>query len=141
MIIFIIAFIIVLYLALILCMLLNMKSLDSSRKALYIVIGILVMLGITFIVCRISTSSISFPDAKALENAKTLITFLFAPINGLLVLPYFVSTINKKEENLIDHVQTQKRFLFLAIFFILCLFVETGYIHDFLNGSIAMINK
>ena len=65
---------------------------------------------------------------------------LFRSINGIIVIPQLAKVIEKISEDEIDKKTASRKFLIIAIIFIVCVIIECGYMKDIQKGIINIYN-
>ena len=116
----------------------NLGNLEKSKKAIYIVVGIIIFYFITFIVFQIAKRNIVIDDNQIQSQVQNILVTVFAGLNGIVVMPQIAKTIDKIREDEIDQKQLQKRIIILIAVFIICLIFETGYMKDTQEGILKM---
>ena len=116
----------------------NLGNLEKSKKAIYIVVGIIISYFITFIVFQIAKRNIVIDDNQIQSQVQNILVTVFAGLNGIVVMPQIAKTIDKIKEDEIDQKQLQKRIIILIAIFIICLIFETGYMKDTQEGILKM---
>ncbi len=72
--------------------------------------------------------------------SKTLI-LIFTGLNTLVILPYSANIVDKIFEEEIERNKANKRIIILVIIFLLCIFVEKGYLKNTQEGIINRYNN
>lgn len=114
----------------------NMYNYDKSSKIKLIIIGFIITLIITVIICFISTRKIN-ANANYISVARNTSILLFAPINAIISLPYIYNILNKYKDERISEAQLKKRILIFSIILIFIFIFELSYIKDFETGIIS----
>ena len=90
---------------------------------------------LTTIVYWISTNNIEISEVS--ETGKNLITFLFVPINGLLILPIFAKSYYSYKMGTLNSNILKKRGIFLGVILLILLVIECIY---FKNIQVQVVN-
>lgn len=98
---------------------------DKKDRVIFIAIGIAIMYILTSIVYWFSSKGIEMKEIS--ETGKNLITFLFVPINGIVVLPIFAKAYSKYKMGKIQSQHLRNRAILLAIILFMILVIECGY--------------
>ena len=112
-----------------------LKDVDKKEKFIFIAVGVAVMYGITAFVHWISIQGLDemYKDGVA----KDIVTFLFVPINGLIILPALASSYNSYKQNKLSLNMLGKRMSVLLIPFAIVLVLERIFIK---NVQVAVTN-
>lgn len=112
-----------------------LKDVDKKEKFIFIAVGVAVMYGITAFVHWISIQGL---DGMYKEGvAKDIVTFLFVPIDGLIILPALASSYNSYKQNKLSLNMLGKRMSVLLIPFAIVLVLECIFIK---NVQVAVTN-
>jgi len=117
----------------------NIPAFEKQHKVRFIVIGILVTLILTFLICSNVAGKITEYPKELVNTTKNVAILIFSPINLIILIPYLGNILSKSREDLIDDDQLKKRFIILAIILVILIIVERGYIKNFYLGSLLSI--
>lgn len=127
--------IIILYLVLFFWIWNSTQGFESKQKrVVYIVVGTLVMLFITFILFSISTNGINYTNEKIFSATKKISILLFTPINGYLTLPFIAKRVSDIKYGEADDEKTKRRIIIQMIIIIALFIAEIVFLKDFQNG-------
>ncbi len=115
----------------------NTNSFEPKKRILYIIVGIIIMYGITSIICAIDTNGIQIESEQALEDTINVIKIIFTPINAMIVLSSIGNTMGKAKDQEITTDKAGKRLVIIFILFIIILIFETNYIKEFITGVLG----
>lgn len=132
---------IIIYIVAIVAIYYNINELDKNQKIIFIIVGIIVVLILTTIICSITSSQIKIGNKEQIKITKTTAILIFSPINAIIFLPFVGNTLNKYKEENIDNEKIKKRLILLGVLVIIVMMIELGYIKDFQNGLLASIKK
>ena len=135
----IILFILILNIVSIVLMYYSLGDLTKKEKLIYIVVGTAIMYMLTSIVYWLSTRDIEITEVS--ERGKDLITFLFVPINGIIILPLLAKSYNKLKYGNLDKSIFLKRGLLLGIVLIIALIIEYMYFKNIQEQVVTMLNQ
>ena len=135
----IILFILILNIVSIVLMYYSLGDLTKKEKLIYIVVGTAIMYMLTSIVYWLSTRDIEITEVS--ERGKDLITFLFVPINGIIILPLLAKSYNKLKYGNLDKSIFLKRGLLLGIVLIIALIIECMYFKNIQEQVVTMLNQ
>ena len=116
-----------------------LEDADKKDKVIFIAIGIAVMYMLTSLIYWISSRGIEVKEIS--ETGKNLLTFLFVPINGILVLPILAKSYRRYKTGRINGNHLRNRAILLGILLLIVLIVECIYFKDIQNGVINMLNE
>ena len=116
-----------------------LSSLEKKERIIFIVIGIAVNYILTSFVYWLSTKNISIKEVS--ETGKNVITFLFVPINSIIILPILAKSYDKYKNGKLSINNFKNRGIILAIILAIALIVEYSYFKDIQNGVIKLIEQ
>ena len=119
----------------------NLGNIEKPRKILFIFIGLLIMYLITVLLYHLSSSDITYPSEEVQKTVSNTLILVFTGLNSLILLPFTANVFDKILEEEIEKNQAQKRFIVILIIFLVCIFVETGYLKDTQEGIINIYNE
>jgi len=119
----------------------SLGFIETPKKIIYIFVGAIIMYIITSILFNLSKTGIQYPTAEIQGNVKNVLVIIFTGLNGIIVMPQIGKILDKINEDEIDKKQLQKRLLILCVIFIICLFVESGYMKDTQEGILRIYNS
>mgnify|MGYP005782254553 FL=1 len=134
----ILLFILILNIVSIVLMYYSLGDLGKKEKLIYIVVGTAVMYIITSIVYWFSTRGIEVTEVS--ERGKDLITFLFVPINGIIMLPLLAKSYSKLKYGNLDKNVFLKRGIVLAVILLIVLIIECIYFKNIQQEVVNMLN-
>ena len=115
----------------------NTNSFEPKKRILYIIIGMIIMYGITSLICAIDTSGIQVENEQALNDTIGVIKMIFTPINAMVVLSSLGNTFGKAKDQYITTDKAGKRLVIILIAFIVIVIFEINYIKDFITGVLG----
>ena len=116
----------------------SLGDIDKKRKIIIILIEILILYIITLIIFAISKNGINYTSKQAENDIKNVMVIIFTGINALIVMPYINKQIIRLKENEIEKEKLVKKSIILCVIFVICLFIECGYMKDTQKGIIKM---
>ncbi len=114
----------------------SLSLIERPKKLIFILLGTIIVYGITFIVFQITKGNITYPDIELQAQVQNILILIFTGINGIIVLPQIAKIADKIIGNEVEKEKIQKRILILALIFIICLIFESGYMKDIQEGII-----
>ena len=121
----------------------SLGEIEKPKKIAVIVIGVLITYIITTIVFAISKNGIDYQSIMGENEIKMAITAIFTGLNLLILLPYISKQLNKIHEGEIEQKEFLRKMAILAIIFIICMWIECGYVKNTQAGilRIYQLNK
>lgn len=132
---------IAIYIIAILMVTTNIYEFKKEQKLNFIIIGIFVILIITWLIVAFSSNGIEVGEERFLKTAKMVSVLLFAPINTIFAMPYLGNVLNKYKQERLKPEQVQKRLLILGIVLVFVIIVEANYIKTFEIGLLGNVIK
>ncbi len=119
----------------------NLGNIEKPRKIAFMIIGLLIMYGFTAILYTISSSNIAYPSEEIQKTVSNTLILVFTGLNALIFLPFIANLVDKILEEEIDKKQAKRRIIILLIIFVICVFVEKGYLGSTQEGIINIYNE
>lgn len=119
----------------------NLGNIEKTRKVAFIIIGLLIMYGLTVILYNISSSNITYPSDEIQKTVFNTLILVFTGLNALIFLPFIANLLDKILEEEIEKNKVQKRIIILLMIFVICIFVEKGYLESTQEGIINIYNE
>ena len=136
----IISIIIAIYVLLIAWIWNNLGAIDKTKKILIILIGIVIVYVITLIVFNISKSGVNYEQKIMEKDIRRILVTMFTGLNSLIILPFIAKIIERIHENQIEQKEVFKKLSIIVIIFVICMFLECGYMKDTQQGILDMVN-
>ena len=137
--IFILIFIIILNVVAIVLTYHCLGDLLKKERLIFVVVGLAIMYALTSIVYWISTNGIEITEVS--ETGKNLITFLFVPINGLIMLPLLAKSYYKYKTGGLDKSVLLKRGAVLGVLLFIVLIFECMYFKNIQEQVVRLIQE
>ena len=116
-----------------------LKNIENKEKMIFIVVGIAIIYILTSIVYWISTIGIEMSEVS--EIGKNLITFLFVPINSLVILPLLAKSYIKLKFGNVDKKVFFNRGLVLSTIMLILLIIQCIYFKNIQVQVIDFVNR
>ena len=116
-----------------------LSDLEKKDKVIFIAVCVAIIYMLTTFVYWISTKSIAVKEVSDL--GKNLITFLFVPINTLVVVPLFAKSYNKYKTGFLAFDKLKNRGIVLGAILLIILVIECFYFKNVQNTVITLIEK
>ena len=134
---FIIIGIIITYLVVIIWTWSSLEDIEIPKKILIIFSGIIVVFLITQIVFSISKNKIIYQNGNVERSISQVIVLLFTGLNSL-VLPIICKNIKKRANEEIENNVLKLRMIIILAVFLMCLYLECGYMTDIQQGILQI---
>lgn len=134
---FIIIGIIIIYLLVIAWSWNSLEDTETPKKLLIIFAGIVAVFLITQIVFSMSKSGVNYENNDIEKSVGQVIVLLFTGVNSL-VIPFITRTFKKKENGEIEDNVFKVRMIIICVIFLICLFLECGYMTDTQEGILRV---
>lgn len=135
---FIVSTAIIVYLILIAWTWQSLGLIERTKKLIFMVIGIILMYGITQFIFQIAKGGIDYQNVEMQKNVQNMLVGIFTGINGIIVMPQMAKMLDKIKEGQIKKEELIKRILILMTIFIVCLIFESGYMKDTQEGILKV---
>lgn len=116
-----------------------LSNVEKKEKIIFIAMGIAIIYILTSFVYWISTKDVAIKEVS--ETGKNLITFLFVPINGIIILPIFAKSYGKYKIGSLELDKLKNRGIVLVMILAILLILEYIYFKDIQNSVIDIIEK
>ena len=114
---------------------------NVTAKIMFIVISTLLILLITFILFNISKNSIQYPNESMIKDVRNILVLTFAPVNGIIIIPFIAKQISRVRENSIEEDELKKKIILMSIIFILILILECMYLKNTQIGILKILEN
>ena len=119
----------------------NLGNIEKPRKVIFIVIGLLIMYAFTVVLYHSSSSNIAYPSEEIQKTVSDTLILIFTGLNTLIFLPFIANLMDKILEEEVEKQQSKKRIIILLVIFVICVFVEKGYLENTQKGIINIYNE
>ena len=119
----------------------NLGNIEKPRKIAFILIGLCITYLITIVLYNISSTDMTYPSEEIKKTVSNTLILIFTGLNALIFLPFIAYLFDNILEEEIEKNQAQKRMIVIFIIFVVCVFVENGYLKDTQEGIINMYNE
>ena len=116
-----------------------LSDLEKKDKVIFIAVCVAIIYMLTTFVYWSSTKSVAVKEVSDL--GKNLITFLFVPINTLVVVPLFAKSYNKYKTGFLAFDKLRNRGILLGAILFIILIIECVYFKNVQNTVITLIEK
>ncbi len=116
----------------------SLGDLAKSKKAAFIVIGLVVIYIITTIVFFISQNGVQYENEESIGTIKNVLVAIFAGINGIILLPQMAKILDNAKEGKIEKNQLRNRIILWLVVLLICLIFECGYMKDTQEGILEI---
>ena len=116
-----------------------LSNVEKKEKLITIAIGIAVIYVLTSFVYWLSTKDIEIKEVS--DMGKNLITFMFVPINSIIILPILAKSYNKYKIGRLASEYFKNRVVVLSVLLVIILIIEFFYFKDSQKGVITLIEN
>ena len=119
----------------------NLGNIERPRKIAFIIIGLAIIYLITLIIYNFSNPDIIYPSEEIEKYVSNVLIMIFTGLNSLILLPFIANLFDKILEEEIEKEQVKKRLIIILVIFVICIFIEKGYLKDTQEGIINIYNE
>ena len=119
----------------------NLGNIEKPRKVAFIIIGLFIMYIFTMILYHFSSPNSTYPNEEMQKTVSNTLILVFTGLNALIFLPFIANLLDKILEEEIGKQKAQRRIIILLIIFVICIFVEKGYLESTQEGIINIYNE
>lgn len=119
----------------------SLGTIEKTKKTAFIFIGSIIMYLLTLIIFNISKNGVDYQNINVQGAVRNILVAIFTGINGIVTMPQLAKILEKINENEIDKKIASRRFLIIAIIFIICIIFECGYMKDTQKGILNIYNS
>ena len=119
----------------------NLGNIERPRKIAFIIIGLVIIYLITLIIYNFSNPDIIYPSEEIEKYVSNVLIMIFTGLNSLILLPFVANLFDKILEEEIEKDQVKKRLIIILVIFVICIFIEKGYLKDTQEGIINIYNE
>jgi len=116
-----------------------LSKIDKKERIIVVAVGIAVVYAVTSFVYWLSTKDIAIKEVSELGGK--IITFLFVPINSIIVLPLMAKSYNKYKTGRLASDKLRNRGIVLGVILLIVLIIECSYFKDIQNGVVKLIEE
>lgn len=135
----IVLFILILNIVSILLIYRCLTGVEKKERFIFLAAGIAIMYMLTSFVYWISTRNVEITQVS--QTGKDLITFLFVPINGILILPLLAKSYAKYRVRNLSKKILINRGIVLGVFLLILLVIECIYFKNIQDGVVNLIKE
>ena len=135
----IVLFILILNIVSILLIYRCLTGVEKKERFIFLAAGIAIMYMLTSLVYWISTRNVEITQVS--QTGKDLITFLFVPINGILILPLLAKSYAKYRVRNLSKKILINRGIVLGVFLLILLVIECIYFENIQDGVVNLIKE
>ena len=116
-----------------------LPDIEKKDRIIFIGVGIAVIYMLTSFVYWISTKNIKIEEVS--EIGKNIITFMFVPINSIIVLPIIAKSYNKYKIRSLATDKLRNRVIAVAIPLFIILAIECVYFKNIQNSVVELVQQ
>ena len=119
----------------------NLGNIEKPKKVVFIIIGLLITYLLTMVLYNLSNPDITYPSEEIQKTVSNTLTWVFTGLNALIFLPLIANVLDKILEEEIEKTQAKRRIVIILVIFVVCIFVEKGYIESTQEGIMNIYNE
>ncbi len=119
----------------------NLGNIEKPRKVAFIIIGLLITYLVTMLLYNLSNPDITYPSEEIQKTVANTLIFVFTGLNALIFLPLIANVLDKILEEEIEKTQAKRRIIIILVIFVVCIFVEKGYLESTQEGIMNIYNE
>ena len=119
----------------------NLGNIEKPRKVVFIIIGLLITYVLTMLLYNIAKPDITYSSEEIRNVVANTLKLVFTGLNALIFLPLIANVLDKILEEEIEKTQAKRRIVIILVIFVVCIFVEKGYIESTQEGIINIYNE
>lgn len=119
----------------------NLGNIEKPRKVAFIIIGLLITYLVTMLLYNLSNPDITYPSEEIQKTVANTLIFVFTGLNALIFLPLIANVLDKILEEEIEKTQAKRRIIIILVIFVVCIFVEKGYLESTQEGIVNIYNE
>ena len=119
----------------------NLGNIEKPKKVVFIIIGLLITYLLTMVLYNLSNPDITYPSEEIQKTVSNTLTWVFTGLNALIFLPLIANVLDKILEEEIEKTQAKRRIIIILVIFVVCIFIEKGYIESTQEGIMNIYNE
>ena len=119
----------------------NLGNIEKPKKVVFIIIGLLITYLLTMVLYNLSNPDITYPSEEIQKAVSNTLTWVFTGLNALIFLPLIANVLDKILKEEINNKKTKKRIIIILVIFVVCIFIEKGYIESTQEGIMNIYNE
>lgn len=119
----------------------NLGNIERPKKVAFILVGLCITYFITMILYNIASTDVAYPSEEIRKIVSNTLILIFTGLNALIFLPLIANLLDNILEEEIENKQAKRRIIVIIVIFVICVFVEKGYLKDTQEGIISMYNE
>lgn len=116
----------------------NLGEIEKTKKVMLIAIGMLIIYLLTLFIFNISKQEIQYENEEFSTGIKNILVSVFTGVNGIIVLPFTAKIIEQINDGTIEKQSFITKIFIIIVVFIICLFVECGYMKNTQQGILRI---
>ena len=119
----------------------NLGSIEKYKKIIYMIIGFIIVYGITALIYQISKSGINYENQQVMETIQNTLMSVFFTVNGYILLPHLFKKIDQLQNDEISTTTFQKTIIIFIVILAVLIFIESKYLANIQNGILQIGNS
>lgn len=114
----------------------RLSNFDLRKKIITCVLSLIICLSLTLIIFSISSNGIQYQNLNEKQTITKTFVAIFTPINGIIIIPYFVKILNDIRTKKTNKEQTKRKLIIFLILLTLGAIIEINYFKSIQLGII-----
>lgn len=119
----------------------NLGHIEKPKKILFIIIGWGIIYLLTICLYHFASPDVIYPSEEMQKTVSGTLISIFTGLNGLIFLPFVANLTDKVLEEEIEKSQVKRKIVIILIIFVVCIFVEKGYMESTQEGIMNIYNE
>ena len=119
----------------------SLGGIENSKKATFIVAGLIVIYILTFIIFNISKSGVEYKNKESMNMIRTVLVAVFTLVNSYIVLPFTFKRLDRIDKNEMEASKLKKSIIIiLAVILVISVF-EVSYLNSVQQGIMSISGR
>ena len=119
----------------------SLGDIENSKKATFMVAGLIVMYILTFIIFNISKSGVEYKNKESMNMIRTVLVAVFTLVNSYIVLPFTFKRLDRIDKNEMEASKLKKSIIIiLAVILVISVF-EVSYLNSVQQGIMSISGR
>ena len=119
----------------------SLRDIENSKKATFMVAGLIVMYILTFIIFNISKSGVEYKNKESMNMIRTVLVAVFTLVNSYIVLPFTFKRLDRIDKNEMEASKLKKSIIIiLAVILVISVF-EVSYLNSVQQGIMSISGR
>ena len=119
----------------------RLEAFEKMERVVICVAGILLSLGITSILFKLSTNGLDYSNIEIKKEMSKILIMVFTPINGIVYMPYLAKIMSRLKFGEMNKSEARKKLSKLSIIVIVIFLIEIKYLNYIQLGIFEIANN